>query len=264
MVGCAGIMDVTSYLKYAGSVARTATLRNAGFSDGHIRVAVGSGQIRRLRHGVVALPGAAPDLVSAVLANGLLSCGSATTHHRLWRLHEPAALHLLCRHGAAKDVVVHRETVVPQDVPWPVAGLTDVLLHGLLQGRTTLAYLRGHLPGNRNGAARRVLDLVDGTAGSPIEVVARLLFRSEGIFVQTQVDLPGIGIVDFLLEGFLIVELDGETHLQPRQVKKDRLRNNASTLDGYAVLRYGYAQVVYNPQKIVDEVWQVLRGRVVR
>ena len=280
MVGCAGIMDVTSYLKYAGSVARTATLRNAGFSDRHIRVAVGSGQIRRLRHGVVALPGAAPDLVSAVLANGLLSCGSATTHHRLWRLHEPAALHLLCRHGAAKDVVVHRETVVPHDVPWPVAGLTDVLLHGLrclpeveaaimvesalLQGRTTLAYLSGHLPGNRNGAARRVLDLVDGTAGSPIEVVARLLFRSEGIFVQTQVDLPGIGIVDFLLEGFLIVELDGETHLQPRQVKKDRLRNNASTLDGYAVLRYGYAQVVYNPQKIVDEVWQVLRGRVVR
>ncbi|BAS10469.1 hypothetical protein AHiyo4_38910 [Arthrobacter sp. Hiyo4] len=273
-------MDVSSYLKYAGSVARTATLRQAGFSDRNIRLAVGSGQIRRLRHGVVALPGAAPDLVSAVLANGLLSCGSATPHHRLWRLHQPAVLHLLCRHGAAKGAVVHRESVVPQDVPWPVAGLTDVLLHGLrclpeveaavmvesalLQGRTTLDYLRGHLPGNRNGAARRVLDLVDGTAGSPIEVVARLLFRSEGMFVQTQVDLPGIGIVDFLLEGFLIVELDGEAHLQPRQVKKDRLRNNASTLDGYAVLRYGYAQVVYNPQKVVDDVWQVLRGRVVR
>lgn len=75
-------------------------------------------------------------------------------------------------------------------------------------------------------------------------------------------DLPGIGIVDFLLEGFLIVELDGGTHLEPNQVKK--LRNNASTLDGYAVLRYGYAQVVYDPQKIVDEVWQVRRGRVVR
>lgn len=236
--------------------------------------------MRRLRHGVVALPGAAPDLVGAVLANGLLSCGSASTHHRLWRLHQPTTLHLLCRHGAAKGIVVHRETVVPQDAPWPVAGLTDVLLHGLrclpeveaaimvesalLQGRTTLDYLRGHLPGNRNGAARKVLDLVDGTAGSPIEVVARLLFRSEGIFVQTQVALPGIGIVDFLLEGFLIVELDGGTHLEPKQVKKDRLRNNASTLDGYAVLRYGYAQVVYDPQKIVDEVWQVLRGRAVR
>jgi very-short-patch-repair endonuclease len=161
-----------------------------------------------------------------------------------------------------------------------VAGLTDTLLHALrclppvdaavivesalLQGRTTLDYLRQRLPGNRNGAARAVLELVDGTADSAIEVVARLLFRSQGIYTQTQVNLPGIGFVDFLLEGFLIVEIDGSTHLEPAQVKKDRGRNNASTLTGYAVLRYGYHDVVYNPQKIVDEVWQVLRGRVIR
>ena len=31
----------------------------------------------RLRHGVVALRGAAPDLVAAVLAKGLLTCASA-------------------------------------------------------------------------------------------------------------------------------------------------------------------------------------------
>jgi very-short-patch-repair endonuclease len=132
------------------------------------------------------------------------------------------------------------------------------------QGVTTLRYLHQRLPGNRNGAARKVLDLVDGTADSAIEVVARLLFRAEGIYTQTQVDLPGIGFVDFLLEGFLIVEIDGRSHLEPRQVKKDRSRNNASTLSGYAVLRYGYADVVYNPEKVVAEVWQVLRGRVVR
>ncbi|WP_168223168.1 endonuclease domain-containing protein [Pseudarthrobacter sp. NIBRBAC000502770] len=129
---------------------------------------------------------------------------------------------------------------------------------------TTLPYLRQRLPGNRNGAARKVLDLVDGTADSAIEVVARLLFRAAGIYTQTQVDLPGIGFVDFLLEGFLIVEIDGRSHLEPRQVKKDRLRNNASILTGYAVLRYGYADVVYNPEKVVTEVWQVLRGRVIR
>jgi very-short-patch-repair endonuclease len=132
------------------------------------------------------------------------------------------------------------------------------------QGVTTLPYLRQRLPGNRNGAARKVLDLVDGTADSAIEVVARLLFRGEGIYTETQVELPGIGCVDFLLEGFLIVEIDGGSHLEPRQVKKDRSRNNASTLSGYSVLRYGYADVVYNPQKVVAEVWQVLRGRVIR
>ena len=109
-----------------------------------------------------------------------------------------------------------------------------------------------------------MLDLVDGTADSAIEVVARILFRAEGIHTQTQVELPGIGIVDFLLEGFLIVEIDGGSHLEARQVKKDRWRNNASTLNGFAVLRYGYAEVVYNPQKVVAEVWQVLKGRVIR
>lgn len=273
-------MDVTSFVRYAGSVTTTAALRKAGFSDRNIRNAVAAGPLVRLRQGVLALPGAGPDLVAAVLANGLLTCGSATDHHRLWRLHEPARLHLLCHHGHAKGSVLHRETVVPPLPALPVAGLTDVLLHGLrclpsveaavmvesalLQGTTNLSYLRNYLPGNRNGAARRVLELVDGTAGSAIEVVARLMFRTEGIFVQTQVDLPGIGIVDFLLEGFLIVELDGATHLEPRQVKKDRRRNNASTLDGYAVLRYGYADVIHNPQRMMNEVWQVLRGRVVR
>lgn len=273
-------MDVTTYMKFAGSVARTGTLLQAGFSERSIRNLLTSGEILRLRHGVVALPGAAPDLVAAVLANGLLSCVSAAGHHRIWRLHEPAQLHLFCRHGSAFGVVVHRGSVVPPEFPRPVAGLTDTLLHALrcrppmesvvmvesalLQGRTTLEYLRGHLPGNRNGSARAALELVDGSAGSAIEVVARLLFRSEGIFTQTQVDLPGIGIVDFLLEGFLIVEIDGGTHLEPAQVKKDRRRNNASTLTGYAVLRYGYQDVVFNPEKIVAEVRQVLRGRVVR
>jgi len=273
-------MDVTTYLKFAGSVARTGTLLQAGFAERTIRNAAASGELLRLRHGVVALPGAAPDLVAAVLANGLLTCVSATGHHGLWRLHEPARLHLLCRHGSATGVVIHRGTLVAPEFPRPVAGLTDTLLHALrcrpsvesavmvesalLQGRTTLDYLRARLPGNRNGSARAVLELVDGTAGSAIEVLARLLFRNEGIFTQTQVDLPGIGIVDFLLDGFLIVEIDGSTHLEAKQVIKDRRRNNAGTLTGYAVLRYGYHDVVFNPQKIVAEVWQVLRGRVVR
>jgi very-short-patch-repair endonuclease len=273
-------MDLIRFLTYAGSVARPSTLLAAGFTDRNIRNAVAAGEIRRLRHGVVALPGAAADMTGAVLGNGLLTCASAAVHRGLWVLHEPQSLHLLCRHGGPKDAVVHRESLVPQDGPRPVASTTDVLIHCLRclpameaaimvesaarQGVTTLDYLRERLPGKRNGAARRVLDLVDGTADSAIEVIARILFRNEGIHTETQVELPGIGIVDFLLEGFVIVEIDGGSHLEPRQVKKDRGRNNASTLSGYAVLRYGYADVVYNPQRVVDEVWQVLRGRVVR
>ncbi|MEV7635533.1 type IV toxin-antitoxin system AbiEi family antitoxin domain-containing protein [Pseudarthrobacter enclensis] len=273
-------MDVPRFLRQAGSVARTATVLNAGFTHRDIRNAVAAGEVRRRRHGVVALPGAPSDFVAAVLGNGLLTCASGAAHRGLWLLNQPEKVHLLCRHGGPPETVVHRETLVPHGTAEPVASITDILIHGLRclpeveaavmvesavrQGVTTLPYLRQRLPGNRNGAARRVLELVDGTADSAIEVVARLLFRGEGIYTETQVELPGIGCVDFLLEGFLIVEIDGGSHLEPRQVKKDRSRNNASTLSGYSVLRYGYADVVYNPQKVVAEVWQVLRGRVIR
>ncbi|MET4093926.1 hypothetical protein ABIB51_000836 [Arthrobacter sp. UYCu712] len=30
------------------------------------------------------------------------------------------------------------------------------------------------------------------------------------------------------------------------------------------MLRYGYQYIVHNPQKVINEVWQVLRGRVIR
>src|SRR4029453_3432636 len=148
---------------------------------------------------VLGLPGAPEDVLSAVLANGLLTCASAARHLRLWVLNEPEVPHLFCRHGAAKGFIVHRETYVPAKGPLAVASVADTLLHALrclpeveavvmvesavIQGRTTVEFLRGKLWGNRNGAARRALVSVEGSAESPIEVVARLLFRGAGIRV---------------------------------------------------------------------------------
>ncbi|WP_308113661.1 DUF559 domain-containing protein [Arthrobacter sp. ISL-30] len=172
---------------------------------------------------------------------------------------------------------MHRESYVPTEGPHAVTSLADTLLHALrclpeveaavmvesavTQGRTTLEFLRARVPGNRNGAARRVLELVDGSADSPIEVVARLLFWSAGIRLEAQVELAGIGIVDFLLEGILIVEIDGKSHLEPRQVKKDRFRNNASTIGGFLLLRYDYEALMYSPDRVLAEVLKVLTSR---
>lgn len=273
-------MELQNFLNYSGGVARTQSLKRQGIPDRAIRLAVSAGTIRRLRHGVLAVPGAAPELVAAVLANGVLCCVSAAPFLDLWRLQAPERIHVLCKHGAAKGMVMHRGSVFPPESARPVASVADTLLHALRcqppleaavmvesavrQGRTTLEYHRQRLPGNRNGIARRTLDLVDGSADSAIEVVGRLLFRAAGIYTETQVELEGIGIVDFLLEGFLIVELDGSTHLHPKQVIKDRLRNNASALAGYAVLRYGYKEIMFQRDRVLAEVWQVLRGRVIR
>ena len=71
-------------------------------------------------------------------------------------------------------------------------------------------------------------------------------------------ELPGVGEVDFLIEDCLVVETDGDTHLEPRQVKKDRRRNNATLIGGHLGLRFGYDDVVHHPERMVAEVLSVL------
>ena len=79
--------------------------------------------------------------------------------------------------------------------------------------------------------------------------------------MRRHVEIPGVGEVDFLVEDCLVVETDGESHLEPRQVKKDRGRNNASLVGGYLVLRFGYDDVVHHPERMVAQVLAVLEQR---
>ena len=193
----------------------------------------------------LALPGAAPDLVAAVLANGLLTCVSAAPHHGLWRLHAPEQLHLLCGHGAAPGAVIHRGSVVPPEFPRPVAGLTDILLHALrcLPAWRPPSWWKAPCcraappwttsgkgcPATGTGPPGQSWSWSTARRTRPSRSLPRLLFRSRDLHPDAG-GAPGIGMVDFLLEGFLIVEIDGSTHLERAQVKKDRGRNNASTL----------------------------------
>jgi very-short-patch-repair endonuclease len=155
-----------------------------------------------------------------------------------------------------------------------MAGLADVLIHALRclpelealvmvqcaagRGDVTLPFLRRKLPGNRNARARSVLDLVIPRADSLLEVLANTAFSRAGLQVRRHVEIPGVGEVDFLVEDCTVVETDGAPHLEPRQVKKDRRRNNAAVIGGYLVLRFGYDDVVHHPQRMVAEVRAVL------
>ncbi|WP_457947005.1 endonuclease domain-containing protein [Pseudarthrobacter sp. alpha12b] len=153
--------------------------------------------------------------------------------------------------------------------------MPDVLLHALLclpeleslvmvecacnRGDIKPSSLFRHLNGHRSGKARDVLPKVERGADSLPETLARVLFRDAGIATETQVWIEGIGRVDFLLEGFLIVEIDGLAfHLEPRQFKKDRRRDNAAMLRGLPVLRFFYDDVVYAPESVLAQVREVL------
>jgi very-short-patch-repair endonuclease len=125
-----------------------------------------------------------------------------------------------------------------------------IRLHGV-----PLELLKGELPGKRSGPVRTALQLLDLRAESIVEVDAQHLFKTNGIGYDAQVYLPGIGRVDFLLDGFLIVEVDGFAfHSNRDALRRDVRRNNASTLNGLAVLRYMPEHIWFEPARVLDEI----------
>ncbi|WP_284984894.1 type IV toxin-antitoxin system AbiEi family antitoxin domain-containing protein [Arthrobacter sp. efr-133-TYG-118] len=285
-------MDVVEFLQRRGGASRTAQLLRAGFPKSALAKGVRDGTLNVLRRGIYTIEGADPGIVAAVEANGVLTCVSAARFYNLWQLNKPGgvqgrgssqrpgALHLSCGSGQARDGVVDHARCTHTGHPYlPVAGLADVLIHALRcrpeleslviaqsavsRGLITTGFLRGKLPGNRNGAARAVLDLVLPRADSLLEVLAHTHFVRAGLRVRMHVGLAGVGEVDCLINECLVVELDGRTHLEARQVKKDRYRDNASMRGGLLALRYYYEDVVYRPEEMVNEVLTVLRHREV-
>ena len=119
--------------------------------------------------------------------------------------------------------------------------------------------LASQLLADRSSVSRRILRELDVRAESIVEVDAQHLFRTNGIGYEAQVTLPGIGRVDFLLGGFLIVEIDGFAfHAERKDMLRDRDRNNASTISGYAVLRYMPEHIWFNPEQVLSDIRAVL------
>ncbi|WP_374211161.1 type IV toxin-antitoxin system AbiEi family antitoxin domain-containing protein [Pseudarthrobacter cellobiosi] len=268
-------MDIETFLGTRAGVTRASTLRGAGFSRTSLDKALAAGRILRIRRGVYSLPRGATAFGLALQHNALLTCLSAAPMYQLWTLHEPRSVHLSPGHKRTPlGMLTHGRCPHPAH-PWlPVAGLADVLIHSLRclpaaeslvmlqcaaqRGDISLDFLRRKLPGNRNARARAVLDMVIPRADSILEVLANYHFRRAGLHVRRHVELPGVGEVDFVIEECVVVETDGDTHLEPRQVKKDRKRNNATLIGGRLGLRFGYDDVVYHPERMVGQVLAVL------
>lgn len=271
-------MNLPTFLASRGGTASADGLARAGFSRSQLNRALAEGTVIRVRRGHYGLVQDASAYRAARELGAKLTCVSAAPSYGLWTLVPAQRLHLCAGHRAApRGSVAHGRCRHPRH-PWlPVAGLADVLIHAvhclpelealvMLQcavgkGDISLGFLRSKLRGNRNGRARGVLDLLIPRADSVLEVLANVAFRRAGLQVRRHVEIPGVGEVDFLVEDCLVVETDGASHLEPRQVKKDRRRNNATVVGGYLALRFGYDDVVHHPERMVAEVTAVLELR---
>ncbi len=181
--------------------------------------------------------------------------------------------------------VLHSRLTRPAAGP-PVAALEEALIHALLclpvlesvvlvesavnRGLATTDLLRGTLlagTGGGTGSAGRALtalDLVQPGSSSLLEVLARVVFRRFGFDVATQVWISGVGIVDFLIEGCLIVELCGpEVDLHNSQFRADSCLELAAIAAGYQLLRVPYTDAVNRPQLMSGRLRRALgEGRL--
>lgn len=80
--------------------------------------------------------------------------------------------------------------------------------------------------------------LIDERAESGPETLARLICRTFGVSVEPQVWINGVGRVDLVIDGWIIVECDSRGfHSGWERQESDRMRDLAAAARGYASLR---------------------------
>lgn len=241
----------------------------AGFDDPCIRSLVRSGALRRLRAGWFAAPQADPTVSRAVSLGGALTCVSALSRHGVW-VPEGAirVLHLRMngyRRRAARTVpgvrfcgggrptlqAVDDLTVSVLAAVQCLSGVELTAVFDSLLNKRLLEpqQLRNMLVGQPRRVLRR-LAAADGSAASGTETVLRLHFLARRIRFRSQVFIPGVGTVDFLVGRRLVVEADSRAHHAGDGIEGDRGRDLELHRLGFLPFRASYQQVFYQFERV--------------
>ena len=255
-------------------------LTRGGMSTHAITAAVRQGRLLRVRRGVYALPGTRPEIISAVRVGGRLTCLALLSLIGVFVLSNPAlhvhvAPHLSrSRRRRPGGAVLHWAASCAEEAPLHVVSLHDAarqsvrcqpprasvatldsLLHHRLLTMQQLATIIAELPVR----FATLLDLVDASAESGPETFMRLILRSLGVRFETQVEIPGVGRVDFVVEGWLIIECDSKAHHEGwnKQVA-DRRRDLAAARLGYVTIRPVAADLLGDSASIRAAIGEVI------
>jgi very-short-patch-repair endonuclease len=164
------------------------------------------------------------------------------------------------------------QTAVDALVTLPVLDAVVLVDSALRSGEVRLEDLEGaaaRLPGRREAArARRALGWCDPLSGSVLESVLRVRLRQADFdgFATQQVLHAACGKrilrVDFCWEeARLVVEVDGARWHQ--DLERDRTADNALAAAGWRVLRFGWAEVVHQPDAVLAMIREALGHSVV-
>lgn len=270
-------MTTLDRIRHLGGAARFVEI---GTSRHHLARMVARGDLRQIGRGSYALPDAPSALVVAVLANAHLTCVSAL------RLIDPevpvreVSPHLAVRrHTGHRPIVpvgtrLHYETGPPvgkgRIVPLEQAAACAALCQpydSIVVALDHLARTRGssfvdavveRVRRSRPSRARALACDVDGRARSPIETMVRLHLRRAGLAVAVAPFVPGVGEVDLIVEGVLVVELDGyRFHSDRTTFRGDRRRDRTSLRVGLPTARFAFEDS--DPARVLREILPICR-----
>lgn len=275
--------DLIADLMAGGGIHLTRALMRLGHSRASLTRAIADGHAIRPRVGWIAHRDAEPDGVRAVELGGRLTGAAALRSMGIW-VHSDGGAFVACAPNSARlraptsdQRRVWRRDRFPDDpgVAWRVsaldalrdlartASLVDVvasvdsaLHHGAISHRDATSLVAA-LPSRHH----RIPSLIDALAESGGETHMRLALRAIGVAVESQVLIRGVGRVDLLVDGWLIVEIDSRAHHgAPSDQDRDRLRDGNATIQGYATLRFMSMDVLQRPDWCQDVVEARLRS----
>lgn len=253
-----------------------------GLSNRQIARAVTERTLLRPRKGRYLLGGAPADVVAAVGVGGRLTCVSELRKRGVFLIEAPDRVHVhlernASRLGGSKDSrpKLHWQSLSREPHPHaPSVLMVDALIHAVqcLDAQAAVVALDSAL--NKRlireedlgeifralpRGYRRLRRRVDGRAESGTETIVRLMIRSLGSRVKLQVAISGVGRVDMVVDGWLVVECDSKAHHSDWETQRaDRRRDQQLAQRGYAVYRPIAEDILYHP----EEVLRALRGMI--
>lgn len=256
-------------------------LRAAGWTDRRIAAAIRGGILVRPRRGVYLDAAADAASVEACAAGGRLTCVSELARWGVF-VFDAGALHVCndredSRHPSpSRGVRRHRSRrrrrprahasvdlidafveAVRCQAPRAAVATLDSGLHERLIDEADLDAIFAALP-----ARHRVLrGLLEPRSGSGAETFLRLLLRALGCRFEVQVRIHGVGVVDFVVAGRLIVECDSRAwHGGWEQRRTDLRRDQIAASLGYVTYRPIAEDLFWHPERVVAALRGLLRA----
>lgn len=273
------------------TVASRDQLLAAGASSRTLTDAVRSGQLLRVRRDHYAQPDTPRSILQAVRVGGRITCLSALSQAGIFAIEQSVThIHLdrtasRLRHPTnprsrltsrgregitthwsplqdrydgsgvsvgLRDALTH--VIQCQDSRYAIASLDNALHQGAISA-TELREIFAWLPQRYAHLMARV----DGRSEAGQETVLRLLFEEAGLHCDIQVTFAGIGRVDLVVEGVVVVEADSRLAHDGWELHvRDRNRDIDLAMLGLPSLRPAYQRTMYTPDDVLEAVLGLL------